>query len=172
MASRNIMDCVPKLRDAIPQIIAEYEQEFPHRSLIVVCTARSVEEQWELFKRGRKFVDKNGKSLRDPLREGYAKGEVRVRSVSRARKVTSLDGVRKMSKHNTDDNNPFSRAVDFGVIIAGKYLAGYEDHYLYEPITALANKHGLVHGADFPKYTGGSFKDMPHVETQDPFFLK
>ena len=154
MASRDLRNAVPVLRDAVPKIIADYGEMFPGRNLIAISVDRTAPEQFELFKIGRVLKLVNGVWT--------------VVSENRRRIVTTLDGYRKKSKHITDEKHPLSEAVDFGVIIHGKYLGGAKDVPLYEPLKELAHKYGLIHGSDFP----GDFKDWPHVETQDPFILR
>lgn len=153
MSSRDLRDAVPVLQAAVPLIIADYKMMFPNRSLICISVARTAVEQFELFKVGRVIKVING--VWQVVYENP--GEI----------ITKMDGYRKKSKHITDEKTPFARAVDFGVIINGKYLGGYKDIKLYEPIRDLAHKQGLIHGSDFP----GKFKDWPHVETQGPYYL-
>lgn len=153
MASRDLKYAVPLLRDAGPKIIADYRLDYPDRNLIIVSVSRMVEEQWNLFLIGRKI----GKR---------ADGSWYVVSEDPHRIVTKVDGYRKKSKHIISKDHPLSEALDFGVIVAGKYMAGPKDTYLYEPLRDLAHRYGLAHGTDFP----GEWKDMPHVETPLPFY--
>ena len=161
MSSRNLKDAVPILQRAVPLIIADYKMLFPNRDLIAISVARTAAEQWELFKVGRVLRKTIGTSGVGPNGNWIVVKEIR------GKMVTTLDGYCKKSKHIIDEKTPFARAVDFGVIINGKYLGGYKDIPLYKPLRELAHKQGLIHGSDFP----GDFKDWPHVETQGPYYL-
>lgn len=149
MASRDLKDAVPELEEKVPLIIADYQAQFSDRNLIVICTLRSTAEQQTLFAKGRTAA---------PLGVRYW--------------VTKDDGITYPSKHNPIPGQPLSRAVDFGVIQAGRYIG---DNTYYETLLDLARKYQLRSGWDFYdsgqpinvlKYNG-KFKDPPHVEIKD-----
>ncbi len=161
MSSRDLREAIPELREAVPKIIADYKIMFPNRNLIVISVARTAVEQWELFKIGRILRKSSGTTGVGP------NGGWVVVKETRGKMVTTLDGFRKKSKHIIDEKTPLARAVDFGVVINGKYLGDSKDIPLYKPLRELAHKYGLIHGSDFP----GDFKDWPHIENQGPFYL-
>lgn len=153
MASRKLEDCVDELQQKIPLIIAEYNQTFPERELRIICTLRSTEEQQNLYAVGRTVP---------PIGNKYI--------------VTTVDGVKKFSKHNPDPLEPKAKAVDFGLFIGGKYITTDEFYY---PLLELARKNDLVSGLDFSE-TGlplvevlrkRGFKDSPHVEVRGPIYM-
>jgi hypothetical protein len=154
MASRKIEDCVEELQEKVPLIIKDYNALFPERSLRVICSLRSIEEQKILYAKGR---------TAPPFGKRY--------------QVTQVDGVNVFSAHNPWPDSPLAKAVDFGVFIGGKYqTAGV----FYHPLLDLARKYNLVSGYDFDK-TGaplpiilkdGKFHDGPHVQIDIPLYRK
>jgi peptidoglycan L-alanyl-D-glutamate endopeptidase CwlK len=93
MPSRKLTDCTPRLAEAFKKAKSEYEKTNPGYVVIVTCTARSTEEQQELYKIGRR--GKAGEGI-----------------------VTQIDGVTKKSNHN---HSP-SKALDFAIVFNGKVM--------------------------------------------------
>lgn len=151
MLTRNLTDAVQPLQDAAPKIAADYEAVYPSRKAKVIGVLRTAEEQWEIFKVGRKIQEN-------------ADGTYRVLSIDEHKIKTKLDGRTKFSKHLPDPIEPRSKAIDFGVFIGGKYMT--DDSY-YHPFQFLAHKYGLVSGGDYK----GVFKDWPHIETPGPIYV-
>ena len=136
MASRRLEDCVDELQQKWPLIKKDYESTYIDRVIKPICTLRSTEEQQALYAQGR---------------------------TKPGNKVTWVDGVTKLSKHNpqpTPGGIKLSRAIDVGVFIAGKYITQAS---FYEPLKDLAHKYGLKSGWDFPSHAC----DPPHIETRD-----
>lgn len=123
------------LRSRIPLIQKDYKEE-TGLDLIITCTFRDENVQYELWLQGRK---KPG-----PI-------------------VTQIDGKTRKSKHNMRDKNgkPQARAVDFCVDLdpdMTKIKVSW-DWRKYVPLIKIAKKHGLVSGGSWK-----NFKDWPHVE--------
>ena len=153
MSSRNLKDAVPLLQEATPKIIRAYEELFPERNLIVICTLRSNAEQARLYAKGRTEA---------PIGKKYI--------------LTQCDGVSTFSKHNPNPKEPLAEAVDFGVVINGKYTG--KDEYYY-PLLDLARAQGLISGADFKNTTRSlqellankkEWKDWAHVEVPGAYY--
>ena len=143
MASRDLALCVTELQEKVPLIIQGYQLLYPDRELKIICTLRSSEEQQKLYAIGR-TIPPIGKKFQ----------------------VTQVDGVKVFSKHNPNPTESLSRAVDFGVLIGGKYMTKNEYYY---PLLEFARDQGLISGLDF-KDTGlplevllkqKTFKDSP-----------
>lgn len=178
MASRDLSLAVPILANAAPLIIEEYDENppIPGASLFVTCVSRTQQEQFILFKIGRRFAPAGFKAPVPSTEyvpddqvtwQDWAAGKLKVAIVDKRKKVTTLDGWKKLSKHIVTDEEPLARAVDFGVLVGGKYLAGPKDTYLYHPLANMAHKHHLISGGvDFP-----GWEDWPHIETEGPFFV-
>lgn len=147
MPSRRIEDACRELQDKWPKIKSEFEKRYPGWKCILVCTHRTLEEQFEEFKKGRELNPKTGK------------WEI----VDAKKKVTNCDGVEKVSNHNYYP----SKAIDIALQTPKKDLfyrwqnpdKSVEEHWAY--ITTLAKKHALVHGG-----TWKTFKDYPHLEVK------
>ena len=80
------------------------------------------------------------------------------------------DGVRLLSMHQVQKlhGEMAAHAVDFGVIVKGKYAT---DRGSYEPLMVILERHGLRSGADWNsdgiedvKQRAGAFADYPHGE--------
>jgi peptidoglycan L-alanyl-D-glutamate endopeptidase CwlK len=140
VASTRIDDCVPKLQELYPKLRLVYEQMFPGFSLKLTCTHRSPEEQFELFKKGRKETS-DGRWVVD----------------NRNEVVTYLDGKRILSRHNYYP----SQAFDVAVITPSKELSWNESYYHQFPV--IAEKLGLVNGGSW-----STFKDWPHFQLPGP----
>jgi hypothetical protein len=154
MSSRNLTDAVPELQTKVPVIISEFNSLFPERTLFVVCTLRSTEEQQAIWKIGRETPPIGPKYIR-----------------------TWVDGIIRFSKHNPDPNEPLAKAVDFGVLVGGKYI---DINQYYYPLLDLARKYNLTSGGDFHN-TGlpldkilqqSGFKDWPHIEVKGSLYQK
>jgi peptidoglycan LD-endopeptidase CwlK len=137
MASRKLEDAVEELQQKVPLIIEEYEKLFTDRKLIITATLRPIEEQQKLYAQGR---------TSPPLGKKFI--------------VTNVDGIKKPSNHNPLPNKPKARAVDFGVLIGGKYMG---DPRYYEYLGPLSLKFGLNWGGYWK-----SFKDWCHIEIREP----
>ena len=154
MPSRDLNDCVPELAQKIELIIKEYNELYPDRKLIIICSLRSTKEQQALYAKGRTIP---------PLGKRYH--------------VTQVDGVRVFSAHNPDPIEPKAKAVDFGVIENGKYVV--KDN-AYFPLLALARKYNLICGLDFANsgkplnelLKDGKFHDVAHVQVNRPLYKK
>ena len=111
----------------------------------------------EMFPDRKLFVVCTLRSLEDQLK-AFIEGK------------SQIDGVHKFGRHNAIPGKyDKSRAVDFGVMIKGKY-EGNGKYYTY--LLDLARKYDLVSGIDF-KQTGQSaferlaskdFIDSAHIE--------
>jgi hypothetical protein len=139
MSSRSLADANPTLASAFLRAKEAYEAAHPGNVIEIICTARTPEEQWELFKVGRKQI--NGFWLPDP----DSKREI----------VTKVDGKQKKSMHNYTP----SRAIDFCIIVKGKTV--WADIW-YDEAGPFFEHEGLVWGGNFPH--APDFKDRDHVE--------
>ena len=124
MPSRRITDCENKLADAWLQTRDEYESTHAGRTLGLSATARSVTEQFELFKVGR-VLNPAGLWVPDDDPKTFI--------------LTNDDGTVKKSNHNYTP----SRALDFFIEIQGKPVW---DIRAYIPVGAIAQRLGLVWG--------------------------
>lgn len=122
MPSTSLADVHSMLRGLWPGIKADYETAHPNRTLLVTCTHRSPDEQFELWQKGR-TLDAAGN----------------VTAVFPTKIVTARDGKKRLSEHNYKPSN----ALDFAVCVGGK-VSWEEKEYL--PVGELAEKHGLVWG--------------------------
>lgn len=139
MPSTRLTDCITALADKWLDVQEAYEAAHPGHRLQVTCTHRSEDEQWELFKIGRK-----------PVGDGKLSWIADDNPTTKI--VTQLSGRGKSrSKHNLEP----AAALDFVLIIGGK--ASWDPAH-YMPIGELAKAKGLIWGGDF------SFKDFCHVE--------
>jgi hypothetical protein len=84
------------------------------------------------------------------------------------------DGVRKLSMHQIQElhGELAAHAVDFGVIVRGKYAT---DRGSYEPLMTIAERHGLRSGLDWncdgimdAAQRPRAFVDAPHCECRAP----
>ncbi len=87
MASHSLEDADPRLAQAFTWAKGEYEIDHPGTHLIITCTYRSPEEQWELYQQGR-----------------TKPGSV----------ITQLDGRTKRSNHNCHPSRAIDFAVVVG----------------------------------------------------------
>ena len=136
MPSIRLADCAVPLQMAWVEILAAYREAHPGHDLLLTCTARTAEEQWELYKKGRVLKDGAWIVDADPTTST----------------VTNVDGKTKRSKHNSQP----SVALDFCVVIGGKVSW---DPREYAPVGTLARAQGLVWGGEWQ-----TLKDYPHLE--------
>lgn len=151
MPSTRLADCANPLAVAWVEILAAYRLR-PGYDLIITCTRRSPEEQWELYKQGRRLKDSLWTEDDDPT-TGI---------------VTKIDGRTKQSKHNS---NP-AAAIDACVLIYGKPSWRIEDYLAYG---RLAQARGLVWGGTWgapvemvwDRIKRKEFVDHPHIELKE-----
>lgn len=138
MPSRDIKDCVTELQDKWPLLKAEFQRRFPGWVMLLTCTHRTPEEQFELFKRGRR-----------PIGDGWA--------VARAAEVvTYKDGLKDLSNHNYYP----ARAFDFALQKPDGDLTWDLKEDAWKAVPDIVHKFGLVSGGTWKKLV-----DYPHVET-------
>ncbi len=123
MPSRSLQDADKQLREAVIPLLKEFEQVAPGRSLVITCTYRSPEEQWQLYLEGRNA-------------DGQIEDSTKV--------VTQLSG---KPGHESLHNLKPCRAVDVAVVVGGKTTWDYRE---YLPLGDLAAKHGLEWGGNWP----------------------
>lgn len=138
MPSTRITECLPWLATAWLEIREQYRQERPGHELVVTCTHRSREEQFALFCKGRRQ---------------RADGSWVIDEDPKTSIVTSCDGLRILSKHNSYP----AAAIDFAVILPGGKVSW--DPREYEPVGVLADQRGLIWGGRWK-----TLKDYPHIE--------
>lgn len=129
--SRDLNLCHPELQRRILALKADFEAK-TGMQLFFTCTWRSAEAQAELYMIGRRGV----------------KGEKRV---------TWIDGKDKKSLHNFYPSRAIDVAVDVDPGIGVKVTW---DPGKYEPLGAMAKKHGLVWGGNWRR----GRKDRPHLQ--------
>jgi hypothetical protein len=95
MASRNIKDLHETLQDAFTYAKEQFEAENPNHIAFLTATYRSPEEQFELFKQGRKEVTGEWVLVEPKLWK------------------TDKDGYKKKSKHNVKPALAFDIALKF-----------------------------------------------------------
>jgi peptidoglycan L-alanyl-D-glutamate endopeptidase CwlK len=139
MPSTALRDCDPILAEAYTLGKAMYEEANPGYTMIVTCTHRSVEEQFELYKKGREFRDGVWVLDRNPI-TGI---------------VTQIDGFKEQSKHN---GLP-SKALDFALVFQGKVV--WNERGEFAEAASFFKRLGVAWGGDWPR-----FKDYPHLEIE------
>lgn len=152
MPSTRLADCANPLAVAWVDILGEYRATHPGCDLLITCTRRSAEEQWELFKQGRVLKDGVWVEDADP-RTGI---------------VTQIDGKTKQSKHNSN----LAAAIDACVLIQGKASWKVGDYLDYG---RLAQACGLVWGGTWggpvetvwERIKKKQFVDAPHIELRE-----
>ena len=95
MASRDIKDCIPELQLAWPVLKELFEKKFPGWKIVLTSTHRPPEEQFKIFKEGRKLNDETG------IWEVVNKAEIK----------TNRDGYKKLSLHNDFPAKAFDVAI-------------------------------------------------------------
>lgn len=130
-----------KLATVHPDLQKVLNEAIEHFDFTIVYGSRTVEEQLELFKVGRKIV--NGQW------------------VVVGKTVTKLDGINKKSKHNYKpskavDIAPWTGTIDWGNLSAFKEMA--------DVMKAAAKTVGveIVWGGDWE-----NFRDYPHFELKE-----
>src|SRR5882724_11545385 len=121
MPSINLTDCVQELQDKWPSIVKEFKKVWPKCDLVITCTHRTPEEQFELYKQGRKHDYPDNWTVVEP------------ESV-----VTYKDGTKNPSRHNLYP----SQAVDV-VVVNEKGYKTYAEVY-YECLVPICKKLGLT----------------------------
>lgn len=140
MASTRLTDCATPLAHAWLEIREEYEATHEDHKLLLTATHREPEEQFRLFRIGRRQIaDGSWVPDDDPT----------------TAIVTYLDGYQQRSKHNA---NP-AAALDFCVLVGGKVSW---DPREYEPVGRLAEQFDLVWGG---RWT--TLRDYPHLEVRE-----
>lgn len=141
MASRDIADCTVPLHAAWMKVSAEFRRRFPGWDIIVTCTHRSVQEQFDLFKKGRRLSGKN-----------WVVSDAKL-------VVTNVDGWTKKSNHNYYP----ARAFDVALKQPDGKLNWPEKNKKIPPQWAalpdIATFCGLVNGGPWKSIT-----DYPHFE--------
>ena len=122
MASTRLTDCVPWLAEAWLDIRERFERNHPDRQVLITATHREPEEQFRLYKIGRRQL---------------ADGSWVVDEDPTTSIVTQLDGYLALSKHNRQP----AAALDFAIVIGGKVSW---DRREYAPVGELARPYGLV----------------------------
>lgn len=135
MPSTSLNDADKPLRDAYVALRAEFQEQHPGYTLVITCTHRSPEEQFQAFKLGR--AERDGKWV--------------VEDASKV--VTQLSG---QPGHESLHNVKPARALDVAVCVGGKTTW---DERAYLPLGALAAKHGLEWGGNWH-----TLKDYPHLQ--------
>lgn len=140
MSTTNIEDACKALRDHWDEIRNEFFKRSPGKGLVLTAVHRPVQEQFELFKKGR---------------EQSSSGEWVVKDKSQV--VTNVDGHKVIGAHNYYP----SRAIDVAVFDnqTGKII--WEESCYY-PLVDIASSVGLVSGGSWK-----SIKDWPHIEVKD-----
>lgn len=137
MTSRDIKDCVQELQDKWPLLEQEFERRFPGWNLILTCTHRSPEEQFELYKKGRRQVGDDW-AIADA-------GQV----------VTYKDGLKSKSEHNVYP----ARAFDVAIKKPDGSLTWDLKEQAWQELPLMVKELKLVSGGSWVR-----FKDFPHVE--------
>lgn len=149
MPTKDINDAAKPIRDNWEEIKRDFFQAMPGHFLEIDCVHRTPEEQFALFKKGRKEAEKGW--VPDPAK----KGEI----------VTNVDGYAVKGAHNYKP----SRAVDFRVINNQTGKTTWDDKF-YVPLGQIAKRYGLVWGGDWDgdgDRTDQKLMDAPHIELKD-----
>ena len=110
------------------------------RDLFLTCTWRSPKYQNHLFQMGRTIKSHAGVTKKRPL----------------GKKVTKVDGYKKIGQHNYYPSRAFDVCVDRDPGVAKIVSWKVAD---YKALTKICKKLGLVHGGTWKK-----FKDWPHIQ--------
>lgn len=145
MASRRIEDCVPPLAAAWEALAKAFHEEYVGWKAVVVCTHRPPEEQFEIFKKGRKLS--NGRWVIE----------------DEAKVLTLKDGFKLRGRHNDFP----ARALDIEVYSPDnrKYwdtVSSVEKGTLINPwlwLLDAAPRYGLVNGGSW-----ATLQDWPHFQ--------
>jgi peptidoglycan LD-endopeptidase CwlK len=136
MPSREIKDCVPELQAAWPKLQEIFCGRFPGWGMILTCTHRSVEEQADLFKKGRRLLGDGRWVVSDP-----------------AIRLTNIDGKHVLSEHNYSP----ARAFDVALKMPDGRLCWEYGTPQWQAIPEIATAVGLESGGAWK-----TFKDYPH----------
>lgn len=137
MASNKIKDCSTQLRRVWPFIKKDFETKFPKWKIKITHTHRTPEEQFNLYKKGRKY----NQDKKYWIITNYAL------------RVTNRDGTKRLSDHNYYPSKAFDVALRNP---QHDYTWNTNlPQWLYIPI--LCKKHGILNGS---KWKG--LKDFPH----------
>lgn len=149
MPTKNIDDACKAIRDNWEEMKRDFFQAMPGHYLEIDCVYRSPEEQFELFKKGRRAID------------SVNHWEI----VDKSQIVTNVDGYVVKGAHNYKP----SRAVDFRVISNQTGKTTWDDKF-YVPLGEIAKRYGLVWGGDWDgdgDRTDQKLMDAPHIEVKD-----
>lgn len=138
--SRELIHCHLELARRYNLLKADFEKETGHQ-LFITCTFRPVEEQYRLWLIGR--TDDAG-------------GRLPKEQWDRLKIVTNIDGRMLRGRHNVFPSEAIDLCVDLDPG-TGKTVSWNDS--VYQPLGALAVKHGLVWGGAWV-----GFKDLPHLE--------
>ena len=136
MPSTRLADAAPALAQAWVDILHAYRDANAGHDLMVTATYRSPQEQAALYRKGRVLIGGTWVIDDNP-----------TTSV-----VTNIDGMSKLSRHNSQP----AEALDFAVLIGGKVSWDARE---YHPVGVLAKARGLVWGGDWVR-----LRDYPHLE--------
>lgn len=132
-SSRKLKDADEDLQKAFRLIRLYYRSIRPGHTLVITRTFRSFEDQQKLYQKGR---------------------------TTKGKKVTNIDGIKKLGKHNYYP----SKAID--VAVRNESIKGITwNLYYYRPLVGLAKKVSKEIGVKIT--SGGSWKklkDYPHLE--------
>lgn len=140
MPSKDIADAVKPLRNNWEAIKADYQKVFPSKHLVLTCTHRFVEEQLELFKKGR-VLGSDGKWVVQ----------------DKAKIVTNVDGIKILGAHNYKP----ARAIDVMVVDNVTGRETWDERY-YKPLIEIVKKYTLESGGVWI-----SIKDWPHIQIKN-----
>jgi len=137
MKPNSIKHCVKQLQKAWPLIKKDFESKYPGWKIKITHTHRTPEEQFNLYKKGRKY---NHTTKEWDLSD-------------RNKKVTNRDGYRRLSDHN------YYPAKAFDVAVKNPKNDYTWDNTLpqWKYMDKLAKKYGVLNGSNWK-----AFQDMPH----------
>lgn len=145
MPSREIADCVVELQEAWPKLQATFSAKFPGWGLLLTCTFRNTEEQFDLYKKGRRLLDDGRWVVSDP-----------------AERVTNVDGRHVLSEHNYRP----ARAFDVALKMPDGRLCWEFGAPQWRALPDMAAALGLESGGSWE-----TFKDFPHVQLRKADWL-
>lgn len=140
MSTPNIEEACQAIRDAWPLIQNEFFKRKTGVYLVLSQVHRTPEEQFNLFKKGRKQLPS---------------GEWVVTDKSQV--VTNVDGYKNIGAHNYLP----SRAIDVCVVDNQTGKALWKEDY-YFPLVEIARELGLESGGEW-----ASIKDWPHLQVRN-----
>lgn len=137
MPSRDIADCVQELQTKWPLLQEEFRKQFPGWGIELTCSHRPVEEQFELFKKGRRESD-----------GGWVVADAKA-------VVTYVDGRTRLSEHNYKP----SRAIDVLIKKPDGKITWDLTEEPWKKLPEIVQSFGLESGGTWQK-----FKDFPHIQ--------